>query len=506
EPFPDLTNTDEWPRIKVVEEASRYTLEANSTQDQGLGQSTGAIGELEGLGIRVEGPRKMGPNGETPRWLAALAGCHNEPYHLSRDMIPPLELQRHIFPMIESQHGSMDPAQWRAHCNEVMKDPLASPGSGLKQGVARLRRLEAAHENMDEYLGVARLDLLHFFLWLRRIVLQDVALFICENSENDRIRHEIFDSPEFVRFQTDLLEKMEGQVPMPSQDRGSAIGSSPTVQHDRRDSGTSSRAPASHFRPERRRSRSHQRLLDEQSQEVDKTSSNELTHSDRDLHEKDLDDHRVASQGLQQWIDRDCRQQQQSYRALSDLLQREQGRQQKSHERELRRIQQDHEQEKLHLGGRIVGMEQKLDQQSEQLRLIRQRMVRQDEYIKDLEKAQRDELLELEWRVTAQADQTTWHEQRLLQLEGERDNRRREQLTLRQRGLDQRALEMQQLGSRPSGVKTQGATWGGTQKNRDSGVATGLKAVSKSQLNDEVRVPGQRVSEAILLDHDEPAE
>ncbi|KAG0091915.1 hypothetical protein BGZ92_011363 [Podila epicladia] len=322
--------------------------------------------------------------------------------------------------MIEKQHGSMDLAQWRAHCDEVMKSPSASPGPGLKQGDARVRRLEAAQENMDEYLGVARLDLLHLFLWLRRIVLQDMALFIHEKSRNDLVRHEVFASPEFMRFQTDLLARMDEHVPVPGPDMGSTSGSSPAVQHDRRNSGTSAKGPTSHGRPKRRHIGSRQHLLDEQSQEVDKSSSYDPTHSGQDLHEDDMDERRVDSQGLQQWIDQDRVRLQQAHTSLNNVLQREQDRQHKPRERELRRIQQDHAQEKAHVVGRIVRMEQKLDQQSEQLQLIRQQLVRQDEYIKGLEKAQRGELLELECQVTTQADQITWREQRLQQLEDER--------------------------------------------------------------------------------------
>ncbi|KAF9301621.1 hypothetical protein BGZ74_006486 [Mortierella antarctica] len=156
EPFPDFKNVSKWPRTKLfrnmeifeptsvraVEEAIRVTLIASGVKDRGLAQSDGAIRDLAGLGIRVEGPIKMDSHGETPRGLAALSGYHNEPYKLRRDVIPPLELQRQIFPMIENQYGSMDPAQWRAYCDEVMKDPSASPGLGLKQGAARLSARE----------------------------------------------------------------------------------------------------------------------------------------------------------------------------------------------------------------------------------------------------------------------------------------------------------------------------------------------------------------------------
>ncbi|KAG0019062.1 hypothetical protein BGZ81_009946 [Podila clonocystis] len=520
ESFPDFTDDDNWPRTKLlrgkdifepistkaVEEAIRCELVLSGVK--GREQSAAAIRELADLGICVEGPRKMGPNGETPQGMAALSGYHNEPYQLDRDVIPPLELQRQIFPMIERQHGSMNPAQWRAHCDEVMKDPTGSPGSGVKQGAAVLRRLEAAQENMDEYLGVARLDLLHFFLWLRRIVLQDMALFIRDNSVSGLAQQEVFHTPEFVRFQTDLLERMKEHVPVPSQDRGSASGSRPTMQHVRKNNVTSSRAPASRDRSERRHIGSHQLQFDEQSLEVDnKPPWNDSTHSDHDLHIEDLDDYRVDSQVLQQWIDQDRIQQQQAHRSLGELLRRGQDRQQKSHERELRRIQQEHEQEKKHLEGLMVRMEQKLDQKSEQLRSIRQRMVGHDEYIKGLEKTHRGELLELEGQLTIQADQITWHEQRLQQLEEKRDNRRREQLTQRLRGLDQKALERQQPGSRPSEVKMQGRTWRGAQKNRDAGVATGLKAVSKSSVDDEAHVPEKRMSDVmILLDDDDREE
>ncbi|KAG0336800.1 hypothetical protein BG000_006167 [Podila horticola] len=487
EDFPNFIDLREWSTIKLLRSmdrsksatvnAVRFTMYAafnaievhNSEQNQ----KNIAIRELSDLGVDISGPMVMG---DTPLGVSALAGFHNEPYELCRDVIPPLELQRQIFPMIESQHGDMDPAQWKAHCDRVMMDPLALPVSSSKPGEARTRRVAAAQVSKDAYLELTRKNFLTLLLWFRRIILQDGALFIRDGALNGCVSHAVFSTQEFEQFKTHLLKKMaKGQVPMPSQDRGSASNSHSAVQHDQKSSGTSSsRARSTRRGRERRRTGSRQRLLDEQSQEADKLPNNVLTDSNQDLHEADLDDNLAAGQDLQQWIDQDCKRQKQAHGSLSDLLRREQEQKQKSREREIYRVQQNIEKERADVERRLGRLEQRYVQQSEDFQSLRRQMVQQDKNIQRLGAAHELKLQQFEVELATQADQIALQEERFQLLEEERDDWKQEQRKKTQRGLDQRTIE-RQLPDSPSF----GGRGSSRQIGRETGVATGLRAVPK---------------------------
>lgn len=440
--------------------------------------------------------------GETPLGVSALAGFHNEPYELRRDVIPPLALQRQIFPMIESQHGSMDPAQWKAHCDRVMMDPLALPTSSSKQGEARTRRFAAARVSKNAYLELTRKEFLNQLLWFRRIVLQDGALFIRDGSLNSCVLHEVFSTQEFEQFKTHLLKKMaERHVLMPSRDRGTVSEKHPAVQHDQTNSGMSSNAPPTQHGPgqrssgaslkapstqrgpgqrnggiststapltergagqrnsdtisssalsmqrgpERRQTGIRQRLLNEQSHEAHEIPNN-IPSDSQDLHEADLGDNLATGQALQQWIDQDRKRQQQAHRSLGDLLQRVQEQKQKSHERELRRVQQNNGLERANVEGHLGRLEQRYVLQFEDIQSVRRQIVQQDKNIQLLDTAHKLKLQQLQVELATQADQIALQEERLQLLEEERDDRKQEQRRQTQRKLDQRNTERQLLG------------------------------------------------------------
>ncbi|KAF9334423.1 hypothetical protein BG006_002180 [Podila minutissima] len=511
EDFPNFTNLREWSTIKLFRNkdrsepatvaAVRFTIYAafNAIGGQGgeQNQRNITIRELSDLGIDISGPVVMG---ETPLGVSALAGFQNEPYELRRDVIPPLALQRQIFPMIESQHGSMDPAQWKAHCDRVMMDPLAMPSSSSKQGEARTRLFAAARVSKNAYLELTRKEFLNQLLWFRRIVLQDGALFIRDGSLNSCVLHEVFSTREFEQFKTHLLKKMtERHVQMPSLDRGTVSENRPAVQHDQTNSGMSSNAPSTQRGPgprssgisskapstqrgpsqrnggiststapstergtsqsnsgtvsssapstqrgpERRQTGIRQRLLNEQSHEAHVILNNVPSDSDQDLHEADGGDSLAADKALQQWIDQDSKRQQQAHRSLSDLLQRVQEQKQKSHERELRRVQQNNGLERANMEGHLGRLEQRYVLQFEDIQSVRRQIVQQDKNIQRLDTAHKLKLQQLQVELATQADQIALQEERLQLLEEERDDRKQEQRRQTQRKLDQRNIERQ---------------------------------------------------------------
>jgi hypothetical protein len=58
------------------------------------------------------------------QWSLAIAGYRNKPFHLTRNEVDPsLELQRKLFPFIETligRHGTIKNANWRKDCDREM--------------------------------------------------------------------------------------------------------------------------------------------------------------------------------------------------------------------------------------------------------------------------------------------------------------------------------------------------------------------------------------------------
>lgn len=172
------------------------------------GRQTGAK-ELQHMGVSIQSPARIGPENADIPGTMAMAGFPQSSYSLKREaLLPPLELQRQVFPFIEGLHGSMDPGQWKAHCDRVMMDLSPFLNEETVQGAGRERRIAAAKDSLDVYSGVARLDLIHLLLWMRRIVLQDGALFLQDGATNRLLEHGVFRRAEFKKFQSDFLRAM----------------------------------------------------------------------------------------------------------------------------------------------------------------------------------------------------------------------------------------------------------------------------------------------------------
>ncbi|KAF9398654.1 hypothetical protein BGZ76_008088, partial [Entomortierella beljakovae] len=95
------------------------------------GRHAAAI-ELENLGVDSDSIAKMGhwAHGKLfSHYLGkfdlpevfAMAGFHDARYDLLRDrLMPPLALQRMVFPEIEELHGGINPVEWKAECDKIM--------------------------------------------------------------------------------------------------------------------------------------------------------------------------------------------------------------------------------------------------------------------------------------------------------------------------------------------------------------------------------------------------
>lgn len=165
--------------------------------------------ELRSLGLNIRLPTRIAPEGIENTGTVAMAGFHNTRYDIERDrVLPPKSLQRRIFPGIEDQYGWMAPAQWKAHCDRVMQSPTAFLGLEGSVGAEMKRRLDAVQESEEAYQDVAKLQLMHLLLWLRRVVLQDAALFKRDQFSSWVVKDPIFHSAEFGKFQAELLAQI----------------------------------------------------------------------------------------------------------------------------------------------------------------------------------------------------------------------------------------------------------------------------------------------------------
>ncbi|KAF9391342.1 hypothetical protein CPB97_006838 [Podila verticillata] len=100
---------------------------ATIERSRGLVQCEVSRRDLEqDLGLQVEWPISMKPDSMTPG-APALVGFHNNPYRLDRDsVIPPIDLERQIFPIIEQHPGDMTLNAWKEQCGSLMLSPVTS--------------------------------------------------------------------------------------------------------------------------------------------------------------------------------------------------------------------------------------------------------------------------------------------------------------------------------------------------------------------------------------------
>ncbi|KFH67341.1 hypothetical protein MVEG_06075 [Podila verticillata NRRL 6337] len=234
EPLPDFTNSTEWPQFKLLKGAKRLEEVSYSSLYSGTlyafkasgidlhrftlrGSDAGAK-ELYEMGFHIQKPARISPKGVEIRGTMAMAGFPNAPYDLKRDyLLPPRELQIQIFPMIEQLHGKFTLEEWKAYCDNVMQDKNAT--STVDKRTVREQRIAAGQVSHESYLETARLNLLHFLLWCRRVILQDTCLFLKNGDVNGLIMSPVFQSPEFEKFKTDLLKAMDNDAG-PTRDYG----------------------------------------------------------------------------------------------------------------------------------------------------------------------------------------------------------------------------------------------------------------------------------------------
>jgi len=237
EPFPDFLDSGKWSKIKVLRQKSKdphgaanyqfqhattraaYGLVGVKTSRATHGGRHAGILEAESEGLDQGNLARMGRwchDKMTVYYLSGLAipgafasaGFHNEPYVLERDCEqPPVELQRLIFPWIEAQYP--ENPKWADECDDIMNG-IERSGTRIANDILADQSMSSDSRQVPTHsqTQVAKYSLLHLLLHLRRVILQDAAMFInAGGHDTPLMRHSIFRSTLFLTFMNRLLEK-----------------------------------------------------------------------------------------------------------------------------------------------------------------------------------------------------------------------------------------------------------------------------------------------------------
>ena len=141
-----------------------------------------------------------------------------KPYFIERNLVvPPLSLQRRIFPWIEQAYAEdgLDP-YWTETCAREMKGD--NPSQVEEKNIYEDRVLpdSDATNATKAYAQNNRRRFLQLLLRLRKVILQDTVIYLKPNSQgqtltNSLLQLEVFRSEEFLAFQKKLLNAIESR-------------------------------------------------------------------------------------------------------------------------------------------------------------------------------------------------------------------------------------------------------------------------------------------------------
>ncbi|KAF9356982.1 hypothetical protein BGX26_004402 [Mortierella sp. AD094] len=138
-----------------------------------------------------------------------MAGFKDRSFYLPRNRInPPLDLQRQIFPWVESQIGapeSMEREEWNAKCiqemNEINEDDAES--------FDRIEMTKKRANRYDQTNCVAMRGFLKLLVRCRRVILQDAAVRLHKGLTSSVLDNPIFESFEFKQFQAQVVQELD---------------------------------------------------------------------------------------------------------------------------------------------------------------------------------------------------------------------------------------------------------------------------------------------------------
>jgi len=240
EPCPDFNDPENWQRIKALRQKSNdprtsakyqhqlactraaYNLVGITTSRATHGNRHCGVQEAEADGLDPANLSRLGRwnhDKMTTYYLSGIAvpgafagaGFHDENYCLDRDCLtPPLELQRLIFPWIESQYP--DNLEWGSECDELM-NAVERTGTDIAEEILADKTAKRLGKEVTQpthsHIEVAKHSLLHLLVYLRRVIIQDAVMFIKAGGDDTPVmRHPIFQSALFQTYSDAMLATM----------------------------------------------------------------------------------------------------------------------------------------------------------------------------------------------------------------------------------------------------------------------------------------------------------
>ncbi|KAI7870889.1 uncharacterized protein EV154DRAFT_570817 [Mucor mucedo] len=153
--------------------------------------------EAEGLGIPFDLIKRVG------RWKDRLGRLKT--HYLARNTVSPsLELQRTIFPRIESYFG-VGSVEWEAACDNKMKE--IDEKEDEDDNVINMEIRSQADPVEFNSIETAKRGFLRLLIRCRRIILQDAAIYLYMNKENKHVSNDkrLFSNYQFKMFEQDVI-------------------------------------------------------------------------------------------------------------------------------------------------------------------------------------------------------------------------------------------------------------------------------------------------------------
>ncbi|KAG0247367.1 hypothetical protein BG011_001611, partial [Mortierella polycephala] len=151
-----------------------------------------------------------------PRISNMFAGFKERPFHLKRNEVsPPLDLQRKVFPFIESSfdNDKGKDQTWRKECDMEMMEYNPNEKRQLRDIKPRIpmpSTYEKAPVHFSDSMR-AKQCYLRMLLRTRRIILQDAAEYLCEYSylQSHLLKNKIFQTQGFQEFKGLVKERLQ---------------------------------------------------------------------------------------------------------------------------------------------------------------------------------------------------------------------------------------------------------------------------------------------------------
>ncbi|KAF9079265.1 hypothetical protein BGX27_006714, partial [Mortierella sp. AM989] len=148
-----------------------------------------------------------------------IAGYRGVPVHIKRnELVPPIGLQKQIFPFVESAYKSQSKEtqeRWERECEDDMNELDTDGFVSLEEEVRifkerwltnRTRAIETDADVVAADPDIAKRRFLKLLVRLRRVILQDAVVYFHLGLIGPVLNNELFTCEGFKSFQHNLIE------------------------------------------------------------------------------------------------------------------------------------------------------------------------------------------------------------------------------------------------------------------------------------------------------------